>query len=139
MCHKIKRPADLSIVKRLGGFSCCKSTNNFSSRNGFDENNRFSFLPKRKFAYFCHSTKTSIYVKTEGVILTYTKQRFEAVLELQFTTFVFSRTPTQRQVSCAIFLAWKTCQSQWVWQSRVQASDISTFFSFQLFIVNQHA
>jgi len=27
MCHnKTKRPADLSIVKRLGGFSWCKDT-----------------------------------------------------------------------------------------------------------------
>jgi hypothetical protein len=24
MCHKIKRPAHLSIVERLGGFWCCK-------------------------------------------------------------------------------------------------------------------
>ena len=26
--EEIKRPADLSIVKRLGGFSWCKGTNN---------------------------------------------------------------------------------------------------------------
>jgi len=35
--HKIKRPADLSIAKRLGGFSCCKNTNNFPFRKRFDE------------------------------------------------------------------------------------------------------
>ena len=33
--HKIKRPADLSIVRRLGGFSCCKITHYFSNCNFF--------------------------------------------------------------------------------------------------------
>ena len=35
-CHnKIKRPADLSIVKRLGGFSWCKDTHYFWISKGF--------------------------------------------------------------------------------------------------------
>ena len=53
MCHKIKRPADLSIAKRLGGFSCCKNTNIFPSRNHFDEKTCFSPLPNPDFIYFC--------------------------------------------------------------------------------------